>query len=82
MQTVSRDNVADLYRAAFAQIHDPADWKAPIDCVVPYELANIYVQAIEFMVGVKPNAEAVRDDVIGRAFRLTCVGYRAGPCGG
>lgn len=70
-------HVAELYRVAFAQVHDPEDWKAPIDCMVPWELANLYMQAIEFMTGVKP--EAVKYDTM---YRLTCCGYRNGPCGG
>ena len=78
MQSVTIDQVAELYRAAFAQVHDPLDWKAPIDCVVPYEVANIYMRAIEFMTGVKPAGSMTETGM----YRLRCVGYRAGPCGG
>jgi hypothetical protein len=72
---------ASLMRLAFGQIADQGDWKGPIDCIVPWECANIYVQAIEFMTAVKPNCERVQVDLLGDAARLTCVGYRAGPAG-
>lgn len=82
LKAPTADQIHDIYRATFNHVCDPVDWKAPVDCVVPYDLANLYMQAIEFMTGVKPNAEVARHAVFGRAFRLYCVGYRAGPCGG
>lgn len=66
-----------LMQFAFNQVCDPADWKAPIDCMVPWDTANIYMQAVEFMTGVKP--EVVR--MFGHCAHLTCVGYRMGPAG-
>lgn len=77
---VTPDQHADLLRVAFNQVCDPEDWKGPIDCIVPYDSANIYMQAIEFMTGVKPHHENVVVNCE-RMFRLTCCGYRAGPCG-
>lgn len=74
---VTVDNLADLYRKAFDQVCDPSDWKAPIDCEVPWDLANLYMQAIEFMTGVRPSFERSGDTA-----RLACCGYRMGPCGG
>ena len=74
------DQLADLYRKAFDHICDPADWKAPIDCEVPWEVANIYMQAIEFMTGVKPTSGYVTG--YPAKARLVCKGYRNGPCGG
>lgn len=81
MITVTRDEVATLYRAAFDQVCDPQDWKAAVDCLVPWDLANLYLQAIEFMTGVKPDCE-YKITAAGQMAHLTCVGYRAGPCGG
>lgn len=78
MQTIiTTEQHTALMQFAFDQVCNKADWKAPIDCVVPYELANVYMQAIEFMTGVKPEAEQTK---LGD-FRLTCCGYRLGPCG-
>ncbi len=81
-RVVTQENGADLYRYVFDQVCDPTDWKAPVCCIVPWELANVYMQAIEFMTGVKPTAERLDHAIIGKACRLTCIGYRAGPCGG
>lgn len=81
-RVVTRKDVSELYHAAFDQISDEADWKGPVCCIVPWELANLYMQAIEFMTGVKPAAEKMDHAIIGNACRLTCIGYRAGPCGG
>lgn len=82
MQTrvLTPDDVAALYRKAFDQVCDPTDWKAPIDCEVPWELANLYMQAVEFMTGVRPSYERV--GVIAPMARIICCGYRNGPCGG
>ena len=77
VRSVTIDQVADLYRKAIDQVCNERDWKGEIDCVVPFELANLYMRAIEFMTGVKP--EAVKYDTM---YRLTCCGYRNGPCGG
>ena len=81
-RVVTPEDGAALYRLVFDQICDPADWKAPICCIVPWELANVYMQAIEFMTGVKPDAVRCTDPTIGNACRLACKGYRLGPCGG
>lgn len=77
---VTVDNLADLYRKAFDHVCDPSDWKAPIDCTVPWEVANIYMQAIEFMTGVKPHSEYVAG--YPALARLTCGGYSRVTCGG
>jgi len=66
-----------LLRFAFAQIQNPTDWKAPIDCIVPFATASVYHEAIEFITGTTPTSERAP----GGAFRLQAVGYRAGPCG-
>lgn len=74
---VTRHQEAELYRAAFNQVCDPEDWKAPIDCIVPWGLANLYMNAIEFMTGVTPTFERLNNGDT----RLKCCGYRLGPCG-
>lgn len=76
--TVNQQAHAEVLRAVFAKCHDPADWKGPIDVIVPWDAANVYMQAIEFMTGVKPRA----DRHTSTTFHLTCVGYRMGPAGG
>ena len=75
---LNTQDTAVIYRAAFDQVCNKEDWKAPVDCVVPFGLANLYMQAIEFMTGVHPEATRTK---LGD-FRLTCCGYRLGPCGG
>ena len=83
MREVNIDQVADIYRKAFDQVCNQADWKAEIDCVVPYDLANLYMRAIEFMTGVKPvGLGRASTDKIHDGYRITCIGYRRGPCGG
>jgi len=74
---VTNTQHADLMRFAFNQVCNQEDWKAPIDCLVPWELANVYIDAITFMTGVRPSY--LKD---GSMCRLTCIGYRAGPAGG
>lgn len=83
MRVVNIDQVADLYRKAFDHVCNQADWKAEIDCVVPFELANLYMQAIEFMTGVKPvGVGRTKVEGLADGYRITCIGYRRGPCGG
>lgn len=78
---VAEEGRIALYHLAFSQVSDPKDWKGPIKAYVPWELATLYMDAIEFMTGVRPTAE-VRRIPDGRQFYyLECVGYRAGPCG-
>lgn len=77
---ITPDQLAEIYRKAFDQVCDPADWKGPIDCAVPWDVANVYMQAIEFMTGLKPHSEYVTG--YPAMARLTCIGYRSGPCGG
>ncbi len=87
---VSSFQHADMMRFAFNQVCDHTDWKNPIDAYVPWDLANVYVQAIEFMTALKPSCVRLTIDqeekmeLIRNASgwaRLTCVGYRAGPAG-
>lgn len=59
-----------LMHLAFDQVCDPTDWKLPIDATVPWLVANVYMDAIEFMVGAQPKYEK-----IGNMARLTSPGY-------
>lgn len=67
----------ELLQAAFALICNPDDWKAPIDCIVPFSDASFFYDAIVSITGTVPNSERQPDG----SFRLTSVGYRMGPCG-
>jgi hypothetical protein len=72
------DARADYYRALFALVCDPADWKAPVDCVVPFAIGGDVQEAVVFMTG----ALAARETIAGgKEVRVWSVGYRAGPCG-
>lgn len=78
---VSQDQYAELMRAAFNHVCDPNDWKAPVDAIVPWGLANIYIDAIRFMTATIPTAERCADVTGNPSFRLQSVGYRMGPAG-
>lgn len=81
MKTViTQEQHTALLQLAFDQVCDKEDWKAPIDCIVPHDTVSIYEQAIEFMTGVKPDSELTAL-CFTPMYRLTCVGYRNGPCG-
>lgn len=67
----------DLMQAIFRELSNPDDWKAPIDCIVPFAFAATAQEAITFITGTVPNAERLPTG----EFRLTSVGYRMGPCG-
>jgi len=80
---VKEEEQAELYRHAFDQVCNTEDWKAPITCWVPWNMANLYMQAIEFMTGVLPTCDGRVVLVSGQEVcHLHCVGYRNGPCGG
>lgn len=78
---VGINEMADIYRAMFDQICNKEDWKAPFSAWVPWSMANVYMDSIEFMCGVRPTAGPRVD---GKPFAkcfLSCIGYNAGPCG-
>lgn len=79
---ITVDQTADLFRMAFDHVCDQSDWKGPIDCVVPQGMAELYMNAIEFMTGVRPHAIRYVGPDMADGVHLTCIGYRAGPCGG
>lgn len=71
---------AMLLQFAFNQICDKQDWKGPIDCLVPWEAASTYVEAIKWMTATSPECKHVIHS--GQSYaRLTSVGYRMGPAG-
>lgn len=71
---------ATLLQAAFDQICDTDDWRGPIDCMVPWTGASVYVDAIRFMTATEPRAVHTVQE--GQSFaRITSIGYRAGPAG-
>ena len=79
---LDRTAQAELLKFAFNQICCQADWKAPIDAVVPWDLANVYGKAIAHMTGTEPIYGAQHFDDRGAVVvRITAIGYRAGPCG-
>lgn len=83
MREVTIDQTAQLYRDAFDHVCNEDDWRGEVDCVVPYELANLYMQAIEFMTGAKPvGLGRCSTEKIVDGYRISCIGYRRGPCGG
>ena len=67
---------AQLLRTAFNQICCETDWKGPIDALVPWEGANVYVEAIQFMTATTPSCIKMGD-----LAHLKSAGYRAGPAG-
>lgn len=71
---------ANLMRTAFDQVCNKEDWKAPVNALVPWEAAKVYMQAIEFMTAAKVTCERVVKEGCVHA-HLTCVGYRMGPAG-
>lgn len=69
-----------LLRVAFDQICDPTDWRGPIDALVPWDSANIYVQAVRYMTATVCECRQVKKG--GEIYaHLTSVGYRMGPAG-
>lgn len=77
LRTIAQTDRHNAMHFLFNQVCNTADWKAEVDCIVPWGMANVYMQAIEYMTGVHP--DCTRD---GALARIKCVGYRAGPAGG
>jgi hypothetical protein len=75
-----------LMRAAFVDVQNRSDWKAPINsvcCVVNQELTR---QAVIFFTGTEPTFEEMTPaeqatQFSGRRVRVKAAGYRNGPCG-
>jgi len=66
-----------LMRTIFSAVHNPADWRAPIDTTVPDANVDDVVASISFMTAtmatVSPNGDGTS--------RVQSIGYRAGPAG-
>lgn len=77
MTNANADNRSfDILRDTFNLICDPADWKGPIDCIVPCWMLGVVNEAIKFMTASQPIAYMVpgrSDDVI----QVKAAGYRA-----
>jgi hypothetical protein len=72
------DTCAELFRAGFALLHNPKDWKGPINAVVPRITADFFAECIRFMTATEP---VYANDVKPGFVRLLSIGYRAGPAG-
>lgn len=76
----SYDDYLAMLKTMFSQVCDPDDWKNPINALVPYGAAPVYIKAIKLMTGAP--CECRRSFVKGKPYaHITSVGYRAGPAG-
>jgi len=71
----------DQLQAVFGLLHNPDDWKAPIDCEV---MANdkqkkLIAEAINFMTATDAEFEVLEPSI--NKYRVTSIGYRNGPAG-
>lgn len=64
--------------AAFTAVHDPADWKKPIDALVKDDKLALTLLAVEFYTATKPIV-LHRHDV--ETVHIFADGYRNGPAG-
>ena len=71
---------ANDLRDAFNVLHDPADWRAPIDVYVDPRSAQFAVASIVFMTATKPIKTLV-ETPNGYRVRVQSEGYRNGPAG-
>jgi hypothetical protein len=69
-----------LMQAAFDMVCDATHWKNPVDALVPWDIANVCVQSVEFMTGTKATAERVSGPNGEDLAHITAPGYYAGPC--
>ncbi|MAM38799.1 MAG: hypothetical protein CL949_09945 [Erythrobacter sp.] len=63
--------------AAFNLVKDQADWKNPIDQIVPITERDILSYAIPYFTGTSAEFEDVEDPL---KIRCKAPGYYAGPC--
>lgn len=50
---------SELLHIAFEQVRNPEGWTKPLNALVPWEVANIYIQAIEYVTGWQVTCERV-----------------------
>ena len=65
----------------FDAVKDAADWRGPIDKIIPYEALTETVAAIRFYTATEAewqDSQSVRGI---KMVRVQAVGYRAGPAG-
>lgn len=74
----STDRQSEWRRLAFSLCHNPMDWKAPINVIVPSHAAAQYADAITYATSTLPT-ETLSED--GKWVRLRSIGYRMGPAG-
>ena len=70
--------------AAFKRVQNPYDWREPIDCIVyakDQSELDVIVEAIMFYTATKATIRQVGIPAYSRTYRITAVGYRAGPAG-
>ncbi len=67
--------------AAFDLLCDPSDWRAPIDALVPATGVELAIAAIEHFTATTPKVGLARYPVGLKVWRVSSVGYRAGPAG-
>lgn len=82
LDEMSNDELAekvDQYQTAFAEIHDPWDWKAPIDAIIQADKLDLYSDACQFMTATALKVAEILH--YGKMLRVTSDGYRAGPAG-
>ncbi len=72
-----------ILKAAFEQVEDKTDWKNPINALVVIQCDDtiglgIYLDAIEYFVGTKPEVFLVDSNASGTVstFRIVSEGYR------
>jgi hypothetical protein len=73
----------NILKAAFEEIEDKTDWKNPINALVivqEYDTIGlgVYLDAIEYFVGTKPEVFLVHSNASGTisTFRIASEGYR------
>jgi len=66
-------------QAAFDQVSDPKDWRAPIDFTgdLSAEEAQVACQAIRFFTASEPTLQ----ELCSGGYRIKADGYRLGPAG-
>lgn len=70
--------------AMFTRLHQPGDWKAPIDATVRVDGRDMHVitKAVEFFTATIPTITVIAANRDGSSFvRVQAQGYRMGPAG-
>ena len=78
-----------ILAAAFDQISNPNDWRAPINALMTiheYDSISlgVYVEAVKYFTGTEPNtyvADGFNERTRQATYRIVSEGYRLGPAG-